>query len=558
MAQHANRRSSVKENQSKNVVSNELSSFSFGLTQDKDFNLGSTNIRPNEGVTFEELRSKHRNDPEKIVEIMKKKALIKSSSPKPTKFQKSVKMRKSDEKGECSKIASPVASDYESEQEKVEEAMCDQIYMTRVLPKFAPHIGCHTVADIEDRIKSMLTKNQYKMFCTKSIFDFFMKKKDCVVQAQLGRYIVSLETRKSFISAIVIRTKDTILHFTPGEFALVTDLNCVSNKDDFVFDEERPNIIIDQYFDIDTVAIPRLHFALVESDRYSDYPWGSIAFEELARSLHKNLKPKGKFYMLLGMPLTIQIWLYECCSNVPRNVASKVVFKNIEPTRKEISAFQIPKKIVSVVASHNVDDIDSDDDFQDPPQRQKQLATKKKYHVDPSASPTKKKLKPHPKGVDEQTPKRTPPPRAAKMPSSPAPSLFSFEDEDVGVSKKVFDKFREKVWQEFDDIRGLLSSRFDQMMNVINENKNKEGVVEMNLNKTAENESEVNDMDKSKLDQQYMTPIHIPERVNDESNADQNLPNSQITLPDELLSSLNAYVNLERSIIVYPSANEAQ
>ncbi|KAM3305075.1 hypothetical protein P3S67_011941 [Capsicum chacoense] len=517
MAQHANRSSSVKENQSKNVVSDELSSFSFGLTQDKDFNLGSTNIRPNEGVTVEELRSKHRNDPEKIVEIMKKKALIKSSSPKPTKFQKSVKMRKSDEKGECSKIASPVASDYESEQEKVEEAMCDQIYMTRVLPKFAPHIGCHTVADIEDRIKSMLTKNQYKMFCTKSIFDFFMKKKDCVVQAQLGRYIVSLETRKSFISAIVIRAKDTILHFTPREFALVTDLDCVSNKDDFVFDEE---------------PIPRLHFALVESDRYSDYPWGSIAFEELARSLHKNLKPKGKFYMLLGMPLAIQIWLYECCSNVPHD---KVVFKNIEPTRKEISAFQIPKKIVSVVASHNVDDIDSDDDFQDPPQRQKQLATKKKYHVDPSASPTKKKLKPHPKGVDEQTPKRTPPPRAAKMPS-----------------------FREKVWQEFDDIRGLLSSRFDQMMNVINENKNKEGVVEMNLNKTAENESEVNDVDKSKLDQQYMTPIHIPERVNDESNADQNLPNSQITLPDELLSSLNAYVNLERSIIVYPSANEAQ
>ncbi|KAM3237528.1 hypothetical protein P3L10_012557 [Capsicum annuum] len=75
------------------------------------------------------------------------------------------------------------------------------------------------------------------------------------------------------------------------------------------------------------------------------------------------------------------------------------------------------------------------------------------------------------------------------------------------------------------------------MMNVINENKNKEGVVEMNLNKTAENESEVNDVDKSKLDQQYMTPIHIPERVNDESNADQNLPNSQITLPDELLST---------------------
>ncbi|KAF3625995.1 hypothetical protein FXO38_29499 [Capsicum annuum] len=73
------------------------------------------------GVNIEEVRSKKRNDPEKIVEIMKRKALRKSSSPKPTKVQKSVKKRKSVEKGESSKIASPVSSDFESEEEKVEE-----------------------------------------------------------------------------------------------------------------------------------------------------------------------------------------------------------------------------------------------------------------------------------------------------------------------------------------------------------------------------------------------------------------------------------------------------
>ncbi|KAM3375658.1 hypothetical protein P3S68_014372 [Capsicum galapagoense] len=175
-----------------------------------------------------------------------------------------------------------------------------------------------------------------------------MKKKDCVVQAQLGICIMSLETRKSSTSAIVIQAKGTILHFTIREFALVTGLNCATNKDEFVFDEECPNRIIDQYFDgesfvqkkdlyavvsdkiwgndnnedelkfanlyfihafllssVDTIVIPRLHFDLVESDRYSDYPWGSVVFEELARSLHKKLKPKEKFYMLLGMPLTI-------------------------------------------------------------------------------------------------------------------------------------------------------------------------------------------------------------------------------------------------------------
>ncbi|KAM3325564.1 hypothetical protein P3S67_000689 [Capsicum chacoense] len=80
-----------------------------------------------------------------------------------------------------------------------------------------------------------------------------------------------LEIRKSSTSVIVIQAKGTI-DFTIREFALVTDLNCATNKDEFVFDEECPNRIFDQYFDVDTIAIPRLHFDLVESGRYSNYP----------------------------------------------------------------------------------------------------------------------------------------------------------------------------------------------------------------------------------------------------------------------------------------------
>ncbi|KAF3672929.1 hypothetical protein FXO38_05885 [Capsicum annuum] len=564
---------------------------------------------------------------------------------------------------------------------------------------------------------------------------------------------MSLETRKSSTSVIVIRAKGTILHFTIREFALVTGLNCAANKDEFVFDEECPNKIIDQYFDgesfvqkkglfaivsdkiwgndnnedalivanlyfihaflpndnnedalifadlyfihafllssVDTVVIPHLHFNLVESDRYSDYLWGSIAFEELARSLHSKLKPKGKFYMLLGMPLAIQIWLYECCSNVPRNVAFKVDSQIPRILNWKTNS---PHPRYETLMGSMFDDTND------------KLTTKKKFHGDSSASPAKKKLKPHPKGVDEQIAKRTPPPRSAKIPfartpihkpiqtkvtlhgnrkdinrpdikksisvQSPTPSSFSSEDEDGVVSKKVFDKFCEKVWQEFNDVCGLVSSRFDQMMNAINENKkqakgsesdqppmdenvkstsphqattkfvhefnknpegtlvveemagyqsnsmndvyieidgynedndivlntktvdesigeaqisesqftfsddvlrsidldsitkanvevedefkifikfiqNKEGAIEMNVNTPAEHESEVNDVDNSKLDQQHKSAVHIPAGVNDESNADQDLSDSQITLSDELLPSLNAYVNLE-------------
>ncbi|KAM3323454.1 hypothetical protein P3S67_004605 [Capsicum chacoense] len=57
----------------------------------------------------------------------------------------------------------------------------------------------------------------------------------------------------------------------------------------------------------------------------------------------------------------------------------KVVFKNIEPTRKEISTFQIPKKAFHRGGGHKEDYVDSDDDFQDPPLKHQLSISKKKY-----------------------------------------------------------------------------------------------------------------------------------------------------------------------------------
>ncbi|KAF3653100.1 hypothetical protein FXO37_17160 [Capsicum annuum] len=65
-----------------------------------------------------------------------------------------------------------------------------------------------------------------------------MKKKHCVVQVQLCRCVMSLETKGSSTTAIVIRVNNTSLCFTPRKFAIITGLNCGGNKYDFVFDEE--------------------------------------------------------------------------------------------------------------------------------------------------------------------------------------------------------------------------------------------------------------------------------------------------------------------------------
>ncbi|KAF3626706.1 hypothetical protein FXO37_30247 [Capsicum annuum] len=133
------------------------------------------------------------------------------------------------------------------------------------------------------------------------------------------------------------------------------------------------------------------------------------------------------------MPLAIQVWLYECCSNVPRKVDSKVdnqifrllswktntprphfeylmasifnedgkvLFKNIEPTRRKISKFEIPQQDGAVAEPT----VDSDDDFQDPPPKQTYESSKKKQEVDPPTSSVKKPLKQQTHNVvDEHT-----------------------------------------------------------------------------------------------------------------------------------------------------------
>ncbi|PHU18085.1 hypothetical protein BC332_13780 [Capsicum chinense] len=125
---------------------------------------------------------------------------------------------------------------------------------------------------------------------------------------------MSLEIKGSSSSAIVIRANGTSLHFNLRKFAIVIGLNCVSNRYDFIFDEDIPNRIVEKYFNgkefiqkkqlflafmekvwrenndedaekfailyflhffvlsnVNTVVIPRLYFDPVDSERYKDF-----------------------------------------------------------------------------------------------------------------------------------------------------------------------------------------------------------------------------------------------------------------------------------------------
>ncbi|XP_060202845.1 uncharacterized protein LOC132631267 [Lycium barbarum] len=221
--------------------------------------------------------------------------------------------------------------------------------------------------NIKDELKDKLTDRQFKLF-SKTIFGQYMQMQvDTEVQGQLFRCFMVWELKRSNSDAFVIDINGTKLTFGLFEFALITGLKCYG--DEVAFDEG-PNRLLDEYFggsgnsvlkmtlnkcfedkgwgvgdnaDEDAVkiailyfihnyilssekrnvTIPRHHFDLVESEQYNEYTWGKEAFDDLIKSIqHKMDKPK-QFYCLRGFPFAMQVWIYECCSNVDPNLMFK-------------------------------------------------------------------------------------------------------------------------------------------------------------------------------------------------------------------------------------------
>ncbi|KAF3643157.1 hypothetical protein FXO37_22126 [Capsicum annuum] len=372
---------------------------------------------------------------------------------------------------------------------------------------------------------------------------------------------MSLEIKGSSSSAIVIRANNTSLHFTPREFAIITDLNYVANRYDFIFDEEVPNRIVEKYFN--------------DSGRYKNFSWGTLSFEDLARSLNNRLKAGEKFYLIQGMPMTIQVWLYECSSNVPRKIASKVdnrisqllnLKTNVPRSRFE---FLMDAMFNDDGKKDGLEDeclVDSDDDFQDPPSKQINERSLKKQKVDSSTLAVKKLMRKESHNiVDEHTQKRTPTPRAAKS------KQRSPVKKEVITSKKVFDEFCDQEQftdKEFEqtnvDAGGLEISGQHYSFDVL---QNPKKMFDGTNIKFIEQQHEDKDPDFQHMDYvgtetsaQCFSPnvVHnLGEKLDGTKIRDETiLSYSQFTISDEVLPSLDDY--RRKSIIIHQTTNHEE
>ncbi|KAH0776251.1 hypothetical protein KY290_007662 [Solanum tuberosum] len=74
------------------------------------------------------------------------------------------------------------------------------------------------------------------------------------------------------------------------------------------------NFIISQQND---VPIPIRDFVIVDNGTYEQFPWGKLSFKSLMNSYRCTMNFTKKLYRLRGMSYALQVWIYECCMQLP-------------------------------------------------------------------------------------------------------------------------------------------------------------------------------------------------------------------------------------------------
>ncbi|KAF3671559.1 hypothetical protein FXO38_06534 [Capsicum annuum] len=174
-----------------------------------------------------------------------------------------------------------------------------------------------------------------------------------------------LEIEQPNQEEIYVFVKGQIFRFFIYEFALITDLKCFGNVDDFKYEDSSPSWLMKRYFlqstnEVDKEALVKrflkenfenkedflqmailyfIHtfvysqlnaspmsfsnFKMVEDEKYEFFPWGKVFFSRFMASLRQEFSMEKQLYRLGGIPQVFNMWMFELCSNVDIKVAVK-------------------------------------------------------------------------------------------------------------------------------------------------------------------------------------------------------------------------------------------
>ncbi|KAF3640906.1 hypothetical protein FXO37_23255 [Capsicum annuum] len=326
------------------------------------------------------------------------------------------------------------------------------------------------------------------------------------------------------------------------EFAIITGLNCVSNRFGQKFEQ----------------SVKRWWSILFDSGNVTGY--SSVALRVLFKCPTKDSKVDNRIPRLLNWKTIAPRSRFECLINAMFNDHGKVVFKNIEPTKKELSKLQIPQKN----AIQHERFVDFDDDFQDPPPRNINEHSKKKQkeqvvdieadkpnvneggleqsgqHFSSDVVQSLNNISDGTKTSDEKIDEIILSDVQFTIPNEMLPSLNAYQIQSITIHPSA--NRQEESHHE------ILDAKTSETVIEDHAQMNR-GITDLTSNSLVNSEVEL------ATEEKVRTPPNTQKITNDEQRDEQLWLDSQNTIPDEFLPSLN--VNDQKSIMIHPSANRS-
>ncbi|KAH0779057.1 hypothetical protein KY290_005484 [Solanum tuberosum] len=222
----------------------------------------------------------------------------------------------------------------------------------------------YTNHSVIDQIKLFLSDKQLELF-RNTCFGYFLDLPKASTQLQVIHCLINRELKHTPDDVFAIEINNKKLFFGLREFGIVTGLNCVSDGTLITVPDSKCSLLSSYFPEKITVAKSHLRalflakkfldddsavslailffindflfsyedneyqisnrdFYLVESGQFNSYPWGLDVYKKLSDSVRHELKSTHKYYRLGGLPLALQIWIFECCSKVDEDIAIRV------------------------------------------------------------------------------------------------------------------------------------------------------------------------------------------------------------------------------------------
>ncbi|XP_070007467.1 uncharacterized protein [Nicotiana sylvestris] len=362
----------------------------------------------------------------------------------------------------------------------------------------------HSLCDpsIPSQIQALLSPNALRVF-RKTCFGYLLGLPKICMQNQSLHLLMKYELTKSTDSYFSVLFKGEKLNFSLREFGLITGLNCVNKFSDYGYTSTYVSPLMNTYFpnkervekwhlknvvtnkawanDVDAVKlcilymleffvcpsdkdhvtfIDKFMFFLIESGNFESYPWGIKSFKQVIESVRHRLNPHVHSYLIRGCSLALQVWLYECCSSVSTELATRCSesiprILRWSATKGQIWLTAIEEKMIKPEWIKFTNMIESGEELGvlNLPDK---IQYEDEHGAQPSHVPTAASPSFEPKYTDCQ-----------EDIESVSSKLMKLEKGIVQVDVKL-DAYRKDVFEELSSLREFIDQSLKGVMNVIN------------------------------------------------------------------------------------------